>query len=135
MFTGPSLSGDFDRDGRVDIALLLSNGSWLVLWNRLEERRFLHLRLKSVREASTSEEKPIRVELEAAGKRQVQLLSSDGVAHFGLGSCDRAERKVRFVPFIETAEPLGVIGKETLQLRRSQVRFDRDVAVALNLRA
>src|SRR5213080_990508 len=26
----------------------------------------------------------------------------------------RAERKVRFVPFIETAEPLGVIGKETL---------------------
>jgi hypothetical protein len=87
-----SLSGDFDRDGRVDLALFLSDGSWLVFWNRLEERPCLRLRIQPAPEESFSREEPVRVELEAGHRRQVQLVMPGAVAHFGLGEAQRVEK-------------------------------------------
>ena len=87
-----SLSGDFDRDGRVDIALFLSDGSWLVFWNRLEERPCIQLRIQPAPEESFSREEPVRVELEAGPKRQVQLVMPGAVAHFGLGEAQRVDK-------------------------------------------
>ncbi|MBI4607181.1 MAG: VCBS repeat-containing protein [Planctomycetes bacterium] len=34
-----SACADLDRDGRMDLAVLLEDGSFLVLWNRLEQKK------------------------------------------------------------------------------------------------
>jgi hypothetical protein len=97
-----SLCVDLDRDGKLDLVVPRDRGSWLALWNRLAERRFLRLLLLPA-EAPLGESTGLaRVELTAGGRRQVQLVRLDKAsggsprwaAHFGLGDLAPIEQVV-----------------------------------------
>ena len=95
---------DLDRDHRIDLIVARLDGPPLVLWNSLELRRWLRLRLVSQPRAGFPRSPPegigARVEIEAAGRRQVRWLkrsagylsSSEATLHFGLGEAGCVDR-------------------------------------------
>lgn len=109
-------AADFNRDGRLDLVVERLDDSPAVLWNRLECRHWLRLRLQPRREATGRHSPPegigARVALEASGKRQVRwvrrtagyLSSREATLHFGLGDARRADRLRIYWPSGETDE-------------------------------
>jgi len=97
---------DFDRDGRMDVAVTALNGPIELWWNRSPQqnpaRHWLQLRLtgrKSNRSAVGAE-----VRCFAGGSMQVRTVSgsagyastSDLTVHFGLGTESRARVEIRW---------------------------------------
>jgi len=96
---------DFDRDGRLDVAVTALNAPMELWWNRTEKtpaRHWLQLRLngrKSNRSAIGAE-----VRLRAASREQVRTVSSsvgyasssDLTVHFGLGDATKATVEIRW---------------------------------------
>jgi len=103
---------DFDRDGDLDLALASNGGPAEVLENQgARERSWLALHLAG--SLSNRDAVGARIEVEAAGLRQVEelragtsyLSQSELAVHFGLGGAESAEVTVRW-PSGEV-EPLG----------------------------
>lgn len=96
---------DFDRDGRLDVAVTALNAPMELWWNRTPEtpaRHWLQMRLngrKSNRSAIGAE-----VRLHAGGREQVRTVSScvgyasssDLTVHFGLGDATKATVEIRW---------------------------------------
>lgn len=96
---------DFDRDGRLDVAVTALNAPMELWWNRTPEtpaRHWLQMRLngrKSNRSAIGAE-----IRLHAGGREQVRTVSScvgyasssDLTVHFGLGDATKATVEIRW---------------------------------------
>jgi hypothetical protein len=98
-----SACADLDGDGRLDLVLAVEGGPPLILWNRLERRRWLRLRLEprqGLSPASPPAGIGARALLTCSGRTQARLLeraprpraSVQAVLHFGLGWAREAER-------------------------------------------
>lgn len=108
--TGPDISrpivgrglatGDYDNDGRVDLLIVDSEGSPLLLHNETAatDSHWLGIRLQDARKGSDSYGATVTVETE--GRKMVRqcradgsyLSSSDPRVHFGLGKTARIEK-------------------------------------------
>jgi len=103
--TGSALPGlhrgavfaDFDRDGRIDVAVSVINAPIELWWNRSEPaRHWLQLRLTGKRSNRSAIGAVVRVK--AGGREQMRTVtasvgyasSSDLTVHFGLGEAARA---------------------------------------------
>ena len=93
---------DFDRDGRLDVAVTALNAPMEMWWNRTPQQHWLQLRLtgaQSNRSAIGAE-----VRCHAGGREQVRTVSSsvgyasssDLTVHFGLGEAVRAAVEIRW---------------------------------------
>jgi hypothetical protein len=111
---------DFDRDGRIDIAVSALNAPVELWWNRTgqpsPERHWLQLRLagrKSNRSAIGAE-----IRCHAGGRLQVRTISSsvgyasssDLTAHFGLADATRATIEIRWPS--GALQPLGEVAAD-----------------------
>jgi len=100
---------DFDRDGRIDVAVSSLDGPIELWWNRSPQRRWLQLRLKGTR--SNRSAIGALVTLRTAGGAQVRGVnssvgyasSSDLTLHFGMG--------IEKLGTIEIQWPSGIVQK------------------------
>ncbi|MFC5863670.1 CRTAC1 family protein [Acidicapsa dinghuensis] len=105
---------DFDRDGRIDVAVSAMNAPLELWWNRTpqsHDRHWLQLRLTGA--ASNRSAIGAQVVCLASGRKQIRTVtnsvgyasSSDLTLHFGLGSATSAAIEIRW--------PSGVVQKVT----------------------
>jgi hypothetical protein len=95
---------DFDRDGRIDIAVSAMNAPMELWWNRTprEQRHWLELRLTGKRSNRSAIGAVVRVR--AGGREQIRTVSnsvgyassSDLTVHFGLGDAARATVEIQW---------------------------------------
>ena len=118
-----AMFADFDRDGRLDVAVTALNAPMELWWNRSEtlQHHWLQLRLtgrKSNRSAIGAE-----VRCRSGGREQIRTVSSsvgyasssDLAVHFGLGEATRAALKIRW-PSGRIQEVGEVAADQRLQL-------------------
>jgi hypothetical protein len=93
---------DFDRDGRIDVAVSVINGPLELWWNRSPARHWLHLRLTGRRSNRSAIGAVVRAK--AGGLEQIRTVtssvgyasSSDLTVHFGLGEAARATLEIQW---------------------------------------
>jgi len=95
---------DFDRDGRLDVAVTTLNAPMELWWNRSEplQHHWLQLRLTGVESNRSAIGAEVRCR--AGGREQVRTVSSsvgyasssDLTVHFGLGEATRAAVEIRW---------------------------------------
>jgi hypothetical protein len=97
---------DFNRDGRIDVAVSVINGPLELWWNRSPQgapaRHWLQLRLTGKRSNRSAIGAVVRIK--AGGREQLRTVtssvgyasSSDLTVHFGLGEATRAEIQIQW---------------------------------------
>lgn len=92
-------SGDFDNDGKIDLAVLPIEGSPLLLVNRtLTENSWIGFRLRGTQ--SNRDAIGAKVRVESCGRPQTDTIRNGGSylskndprIHFGLGTCAKVDR-------------------------------------------
>jgi hypothetical protein len=95
---------DFDRDGRLDVAVTTLNAPMELWWNRSETLEHHWLQLRLTGEQSNRSAIGAEVRCRASGREQVRTVSSsvgyasssDLTVHFGLGEATRAAVEIRW---------------------------------------
>jgi hypothetical protein len=108
--------GDFDRDGRIDIAVSAMNAPMELWWNRTPARHWLALRLTGKRSNRSAIGAVVRVR--AGGREQIRTVSSsvgyasssDLTVHFGLGEAARATVEIQWPSGL--AQKLGEVAAD-----------------------
>lgn len=93
---------DFDRDGRLDVAVTCLDGPIELWWNKSAPRQWLRLRLTGTR--SNRSAIGAQVTLKMASRAQIRCVnssvgyasSSDLTLHFGMGSEHRGRIEIRW---------------------------------------
>jgi hypothetical protein len=95
---------DFDRDGRLDVAVTALNAPMELWWNRSETPQHHWLQLRLTGAESNRSAIGAEVRCRAGGREQVRTVSSsvgyasssDLTVHFGLGEATRAALEIRW---------------------------------------
>lgn len=127
-------TGDFDRDGDLDIVVNNMDTSALIYRNDLPTGN--HLRLKLIGTASNRAGQGAVVRLQIGDELQTRYLTpsrgwtstSEPVVHFGLGNHDQVDRVTVHWPSGAVQQLLAVNANETIEIREEDHQSDPSVA-------
>jgi len=116
---------DLDRDGLLDLVVLLAEGSRVALWNHLGRRGYLSVVLEPAPGAEGPSMRKIRVEAAAGGRKQVRIAAVGGGpaagkgarVHFGLGDAKEVERLAVFWKSDRVSEVRDVAANREVHVR------------------